>query len=167
MKGMQEVVLGLGSNVGKREANLEVAIAELEIKLRNKAKRSPIYESEPWGFESNDSFLNCCLIIKTNLPPEELLRVTQGVEMKLGRVKKSKNNIYESRAIDIDILYYGDLIYKSKDLIIPHPLIYDRCFVVRPLSDICPEWIDPVKGKSILQLLERLNDEKSVILYHK
>lgn len=167
MKEMEEVVIGLGSNMGDRMTNIKRAISELENRFSTSSKCSPIYESEAWGFDSNDSFLNCCLVLKTKLSPEKVLAETQDVESKLGRVKKSKNNCYESRVIDIDILYYGNHVLNDENLIIPHPLIYDRRFVIEPLAMVCPEWVDPVKKRTVSQLLESCNDKNRVLLYSK
>lgn len=165
MKEKHEVVIGLGSNIGDRKQNLELAIAEMEKVFECTAKCSRFYQSEAWGFDTNDLFLNCCIIITTHFSPKEVLNETQSIELKLGRVKKSKNNVYESRVIDLDILYFGNLILETETLIIPHPLIYDRAFVVRPLADVRPLYIDPVKRVSILDILAACNDETKVLLY--
>jgi 2-amino-4-hydroxy-6-hydroxymethyldihydropteridine diphosphokinase len=97
--------------------------------------------------------------------PIEILNVTQVIEKSLGRVKKSKKNKYQSRVIDIDILYVGALVVQSQNLTIPHPLLYARGFVLVPLVELCPELIDPVKNESITQIFEQCNDENKVILY--
>lgn len=165
MREKKELIIGLGSNLGDRKQNLEIAILELEEVFKIKAKISPFYQSESWGFDTNELFLNCCIIISSDLSPKEILKQTQSIELKLGRVKKSKNFNYESRVIDIDILYFGDVVLKSENLTIPHPLIYTRSFVLKPLADVCPRFVDPLNGCSIGQLLAVCNDESKVILY--
>jgi 2-amino-4-hydroxy-6-hydroxymethyldihydropteridine diphosphokinase len=167
MDEKQDVYIGLGSNIGDRKKNLDLAIYELEKAFSCKAKCSKVFQTEAWGFVTKDLFLNCCVIIQTDFPPEQVLSVTQSIEKKLGRVKKSKNNSYESRVIDLDILYYGELILNSENLIIPHPLIYDRIFVITTIVDVNPAFIDPVKNMCISQLLNTCNDEKSVLLYEQ
>lgn len=165
MKERHEVVIGLGSNIEDRKGYLDAAISELEKVFSSEVISSKIYESEAWGFKSENKFLNCCVILKTDLSPEAVLIETKAIEKRLGRVKKSKNGAYQSRVIDIDILYMEDLILKSQNLTIPHPLLYDRSFVVTPLADVCPSFIDPVKKVSILELLALCNDENEAILY--
>lgn len=165
MKEQNEVILSLGSNIGDRKENLEQAIAEIEQMFNSHVECSPTYQSEAWGFEANELFLNCCAVFKTDLSPNEVLNLTQSIELKLGRVKKSKNNNYESRLIDLDILYFNSQILKSEKLTIPHPLIYFRMFVVKPLSDIRPLFVDPIKNMTIQQLLIDCNDDNRVILY--
>ncbi len=165
MKEKQEVVIGLGSNMGDRKRFLELAITEMEKVFNSKAIRSPIYESAAWGFQSDYQFLNCCIVLTTDLAPEDVLEETKLIEKKLGRVNKSKNFVYESRVVDLDILYFGDKVLVSNNLTIPHPLMYDRMFVIRPLADICPGLIDPVKKVTILELLSLCNDLNEPLLY--
>ncbi|WP_107039691.1 2-amino-4-hydroxy-6-hydroxymethyldihydropteridine diphosphokinase [Brumimicrobium mesophilum] len=159
------VVLSIGSNIGDRKNNLREAILELERVFDCNVKSSSIYQTEPWGFDSNNLFLNCCVSFSTNLAPHRVLELTQLIELKLGRVKKSKNNFYESRVIDLDILYYNDLILDTERLKIPHPLIYDRLFVVKPLAELLPVFIDPLKGVTTKHLLMICNVENKVVLY--
>src|SRR5690554_2256136 len=165
MKERHEVIIGLGSDIADRSNYLDLAIEELERVFDSKVISSKKYESEAWGFKSENKFLNCCIILQTYLSPEAVLIEIKAIEKRLGRVKKSKNGAYQSRVIDIDILYMDDLILESQNLTIPHPLIYDRSFVLRPLADVCPSFIDPVKKVSVLELLALCNDENEVILY--
>lgn len=165
MKKKHDVVIGLGSNIGDRKEYLELAILEVENFLDSEAICSKIYQSKAWGFQSEDQFLNCCISLKTDLSPEEVLKGTKAIEKILGRVKKSKKNIYQSRVIDLDILYFDDVVLAHENLTIPHPLIYDRMFVIRPLADILPRFIDPVKKVSIMELLAQCNDENEAVLY--
>lgn len=165
MKERKEVILSLGSNIGDRAKNLKNAILEIEKVFKCEVKSSSFYQTEAWGFDTNELFLNCCVCFDTNFSPNEVLNLTQTIELKLGRVKKSKNNTYESRVIDLDILYFEDLVLKSKNLTIPHPLLYDRLFVIKPLVEVRPLFVDPVKNRTIEQLLIECNDQNNVILY--
>jgi len=115
---------------------------------------------EPWGFESNDLFWNQVLEISTNLSPEEVLVQTQQIELELGRIRKPDQ--YDSRLIDIDILFYGDQIISLENLIVPHPRIQERKFALVPLCEIASELIHPVFQKSIRQLLEECADKLNV-----
>lgn len=167
MREKENVVLSLGSNIGNRKKFIEDAIIEIENVFQSEIKKSSFYETEPWGFDAETPFLNCCISFFSSCNPKEILKTTQKIEIELGRVKKSKNSNYQPRVIDIDILYVGQLIVDEVNLTIPHPLIYDRSFVLIPLVELCPHLIDPVKKTSISQLFERCNDENKVILYEK
>ena len=103
--------------------------------------------------------------MRTDLSPGQVLKGTKAIEKKLGRVKKSKKNSYESRIIDIDILYFDDVILRLENLSIPHPLIYDRMFVIKPLADILPGFNDPVKNLSIMELTDLCDDKNEVIFF--
>ncbi|PWH85743.1 2-amino-4-hydroxy-6-hydroxymethyldihydropteridine diphosphokinase [Brumimicrobium oceani] len=165
MKEKKEVILGLGSNIGNRKEYIEKAISELAKVFKSEVIRSSIFESEAWGFETVNKFLNCCVVIETNLSPEAVLLETKAIEKGLGRVKKSKNGEYQSRVIDIDILYMGGMILESENLSIPHPLIYHRSFVIRPLAEIRPAFVDPVKRATVIDLLKACNDKNDPVLY--
>ena len=117
-------------------------------------KQSAFFASEPWGFDSKNEFLNAVILINTSLSPVELLKKTQEIETGLGRKTKSTVG-YSDRLIDIDILFYDNLIIDEAELKIPHPFIAERDFVLIPLSEIAPELIHPVSGKSISELIKR------------
>ena len=165
MKEKRKVILSLGSNIPDRKQYLEKAIVELEKVFETQVVRSRIYETAPWGFESEVPFLNCCVSFYSSCIPTDLLFVTKRIEKDLGRVKKSQKNEYQSRVIDIDILYVGELIVRTDELTLPHPQLYDRSFVLTPLIEICPAFVDPVKKQNITAILESCNDKNSVILY--
>ena len=135
---MHQVYLGLGTNLGDKEANLKTAIDEIRKRVGEIASLSAFYASEPWGFESENSFLNavCCVI--SDFPPTEILSITQDIERELGRKTKSVDGIYSDRIIDIDILLYDDLQIHTSELTIPHPLMWERDFVMIPLREIVP-----------------------------
>ena len=136
---MHQVYLGLGTNLGDKEANLKVAIEEIRKRVGEITSLSAFHASEPWGFESENSFLNAVCCVHTDLSPMETLRTTQEIERSLGRLKKSVNGIYSDRMIDIDILLYDDLHIQTPELTIPHPLMWQRDFVMIPLREIAPD----------------------------
>ncbi|MFV9511705.1 2-amino-4-hydroxy-6-hydroxymethyldihydropteridine diphosphokinase [Tepidibacillus sp. LV47] len=157
---MTRVFLSLGSNIGDREYFLKKAIADLDshpqIRLIN---QSPIYETEPFGYKDQPDFLNMVIEIETDLDPYQLLQVTQSIENKLGRKREIH---WGPRTIDIDILLYGKRRIVSPELIIPHPYIKERLFVLKPLSDIYHGSI-PGEISQIENLMEQLSkDSKGV-----
>jgi 2-amino-4-hydroxy-6-hydroxymethyldihydropteridine diphosphokinase len=156
--------LCLGSNLGNREELLRFAILEIEMVVGFVIKKSLVYETEPWGLEANENFLNQVLAINTLLTPEALLNKCLEIEKKLGRVRNAV--IYESRKIDIDILFYGNEIINSENLIVPHPRIASRRFVLEPLNEIACDFIHPVLKVSISSMLENCSDTMRVIKYN-
>ena len=150
------IYLGLGTNIGNKEENLARAIEKLSLALGTCTAQSPFIETEPWGFESDNSFLNCCAAFDTALSPMEVLDATERIERELGRNTKSSGGIYHDRIIDIDLLLYGERVINSDRLTIPHPLMHRRDFVLQPLAEIAPNAIHPSTGKSIKTLLEEL-----------
>ena len=145
--------LGLGSNQGDRLALMEQAIALIANEAGPVVARSSFMETEPWGFQSELLFLNAVIAVATDIGPHRLLKVTQKIERSLGRTQKSSNGHYHDRPIDIDILLYDDLVIQEKRLVIPHPLMLERPFVVKPLLEIAPDIIHPVLGKKIAELV--------------
>jgi 2-amino-4-hydroxy-6-hydroxymethyldihydropteridine diphosphokinase len=143
------VYLALGSNVGNRVANLKAAIAALPPQMEVKAK-SRVYETPPWGYANQEKFLNQALKVQTYVQPEPLLRHLKRLEVALGREVTFQNG---PRVIDIDILFYDDLVFESPPLAIPHPHVHERGFVLMPLMDIAPDFVHPVKKQTIRQLI--------------
>lgn len=135
---MHQVYLGLGTNLGDKEANLKAALEEIKKRVGEIASLSAFYASDPWGFESENSFLNAVCCVMSDLSPMEILSITQEIERELGRKTKSLNGIYSDRMIDIDILLYDDLQIQTPELTIPHPLMWERDFVIIPLREIAP-----------------------------
>ena len=131
-----QVYLGLGSNLGNRWENLEQAIRFIDEQVGPVTRQSSFIETEPWGFESDNTFLNAAICCETEKTPREVLLLTQQIERDLGRRKKSVAGSYADRPIDIDILLYDDLTVNEPDLKIPHPLMYERDFVMIPLKEI-------------------------------
>ena len=130
------VYLGLGSNLGDKEANLRLAIEKIGGLVGRVERQSSFMTTEPWGFESSNQFVNAVIRVQTPLSPREVLEATQAIERELGRKKKSKARHYSDRPIDIDILLYDDRKVDEPDLQIPHPLMYERDFVMKPLNEI-------------------------------
>ncbi|MDD3077479.1 MAG: 2-amino-4-hydroxy-6-hydroxymethyldihydropteridine diphosphokinase [Paludibacter sp.] len=143
---MTKVYLGLGTNLGKKKQNLIRAISLLEKQAGRIISVSDFIESAPWGFESGNYFINAVIEIETNLLPLDLLKSSQSIEKQLGRTAKSTNG-YADRIIDIDILLYGDKVIDLPELKIPHPLIAERDFVLKPLLQIAPGILNPATGK--------------------
>ena len=130
------VYLGLGTNLGDKQKNLNDAIRMLENLVGEVEKVSSVIETEPEGFKSDNLFLNAVVKVRTALSPFELLDITQDVEKSLGRKEKSSNGIYHDRVIDIDILLYDDINISTPRLVIPHPRMAQREFVMTPLAEI-------------------------------
>ena len=141
---LHRVYLGLGSNLGDREEHIRKAVALIGEKVGLVIRQSSLIETEPWGFESENRFLNGVILVETSLTPRQLLRSTQKIERSLGRKRKSTDSSlqspdfskYSDRPIDIDILLYDDLTIDEPDLKIPHPLMHERDFVMIPLKEI-------------------------------
>lgn len=152
---MAIIYLGLGTNIGNKRRNLITAAALLAERVGDVLALSGFYETEPWGFESNNWFLNAAVKLNTDYSPQELLIVTQQIEKELGRTEKS-NGTYHDRMIDIDILLYDDEVLQTPELVLPHPLMHERKFVMEPLAEIAPFVQHPIFKESIMDLNERL-----------
>lgn len=134
---MHKVYLSLGANIGNRKRAMRQAIEKLDELVGSVVRQSELYETKPWGFESPNDFINCCVLVDTPLAPRQLLETTQHIERELGRVEKTSSDYeYHDRVIDIDILLYDDIKVDEPDLKIPHPLMYERDFVMTPLKEI-------------------------------
>jgi 2-amino-4-hydroxy-6-hydroxymethyldihydropteridine diphosphokinase len=151
---MATVYLGLGTNLGDKEANLRTAIYKLQERIGKQVSLSSFYETAPWGFESDHSFLNAAIGLETSLSPIEILHITQEIEKELGRTKKSVNGSYSDRLIDIDILLYDTLVLQTPELTIPHPLMTERDFVMNPLIEIAGSVIHPTRQKTLSELYQ-------------
>jgi 2-amino-4-hydroxy-6-hydroxymethyldihydropteridine diphosphokinase len=143
------VYLTLGSNLDDRLANLKQAVDSLPPQMKVKA-RSRIYETPPWGYADQPNFLNQVVQVETYLEPEPLLKHLKRLEVALGRQITFR---YGPRVIDIDILFYDDLVLDTPILVVPHPHLHERGFVLLPLMDIAPDLIHPVSRKSVREML--------------
>ena len=157
---MATVYLGLGTNIGNRKENLTRAIEALSLALGHYTALSSFIETAPWGFDSDNAFLNCAVAFDTELSPFQLLDTTENIERELGRTSKSNGVVYNDRVIDIDILLYGNMTIDTGRLTIPHPLMHMRDFVLEPLAQIAPHTVHPTTGKSIEQLKAALYSDK-------
>jgi 2-amino-4-hydroxy-6-hydroxymethyldihydropteridine diphosphokinase len=158
---MASVYLGIGSNIGDRLENLRTAALKLsflgELKLC-----SSVWETEPWGFLDQEFFLNCVFLFNTSLPASILIKKILEIENNMGRKRKHK---FGPRIIDIDILFYDSLIINTQDLIIPHPLLHLRKFVLLPLSEVAPNLVHPKLKKKIIELLNELHSQERCNLF--
>lgn len=158
-----EVFLGFGSNIDDRLRFINIAASYIrscsDIEV---VSASSVYETEPWGVKSQNSFLNCVLNIKTSFSPDELLNFVKEVEVKTGR--KNRERWYE-REIDIDVLFFNDLVLESGDFSVPHKEVINRRFVLVPMCELNGKFVHPVLKKSMFELLEITKDNSKVILY--
>lgn len=151
---MALVYLGLGTNLGEKERNMNDAVGALSLEVGFVIRLSEFYVSKPWGFKSEHEFLNAVVLMETALTPFDLLDKTKEIERNLGRASKT-TTVYADRLIDIDILLYDNLIIDQPTLKIPHPLIAERDFVLIPLAEIAPDLVHPVFCRKIVELLNR------------
>jgi 2-amino-4-hydroxy-6-hydroxymethyldihydropteridine diphosphokinase len=157
---MVKLYILLGGNLGDKQLIFSETCDKIRQLVGVITNESAIYETEPWGFESEDMFWNQVLEISTSLTPELILNTIQGIENELGRLRNP--NHYDSRTIDIDILFYGEEIVSLGNLTIPHPRIQDRNFVLVPLAELIPEFVHPVLRKSIRQMYLECSDQLKV-----
>ena len=153
---MSTAYIGIGSNLGDREKNCLDAIGLIEERGMTVMARSTMIETEPWGVTDQPKFINMAVRVETDLSPEELLAALQDIERTFGRVRKEK---WGPRTIDLDILLYGDLVIDSEQLKIPHPLMHERDFALRPLAEIAPDVVHPVLKKTLKELCMALMKE--------
>jgi 2-amino-4-hydroxy-6-hydroxymethyldihydropteridine diphosphokinase len=153
------VYLGLGSNLGNRQENLDRALDFLSQRMQVK-KVSSVYETEPMGGVNQPRFLNLVCQIHTRVAPMGLLTLAKGIELKMGRGLGRAN---APRPIDIDILLYGNQVIRTPELIVPHPGLPDRAFVLIPLAEIAPDLVHPQIGKSISQLSQEVKGRQGVV----
>lgn len=135
---MHTAYLALGSNIGDRHRMITEAVGKINVRIGDVLRQSAFHETEPWGFVSDNMFLNAAVCVLTEMPPHRLLEATQSIEKEMGRTAKSEGGVYHDRVIDIDILLYDDLHISTPELTIPHPSMYERDFVMKPLMEILP-----------------------------
>lgn len=155
------IYIGLGSNIGNRENYIDSAIKKIESLVdTNVIKSSSKYRTEPWGIKSQDEFINIVIEIGTKLEPSKLLKEFKKIELLLGRKNREK---WFKREIDIDILFYDNIILNNKYIQIPHPEIQNRKFVLVPLCELNSNFIHPVLNEKLIDLLKKTNDKSKVI----
>jgi 2-amino-4-hydroxy-6-hydroxymethyldihydropteridine diphosphokinase len=146
------VYFSLGTNLGNKEQNLRFAVQYIEKRIGKVIS--------PWGFSSDNAFLNAAVCIETTLSPLEVLFESQSIEREMGRTHKSVNGVYSDRVIDVDLLLYDDLILDTPTLKLPHPLMQERAFVMEPLAEIAPDVMHPVLNKTMQELYRTLVSQK-------
>jgi 2-amino-4-hydroxy-6-hydroxymethyldihydropteridine diphosphokinase len=156
---MNKAYLLTGGNIGDRHANLQKAASTIAERCGEVIRSSWVYETAAWGKEDQQDFLNQVLLINTNLTADKLIRIILQIEKEMGRSRKEKN---EPRVIDIDILFFNDEIINDPDLIVPHPQLQNRRFVLQPLNEIAPDFIHPIFRKTVHQLLLECPDALAV-----
>lgn len=157
---MVTVYLGLGSNLEDRQRNLEMALDFLSERIKIE-QVSPIYDTAPVGNTNQPRFLNMAIRVSTRLPAATLLFMAKGIEAKLGRVP-----IDSPRPVDIDLLFYGDQIINTPpNLVVPHPRLHERAFVLVPLADIAPDLVHPILKKKIKELCDQVEGKEEVKVY--
>ena len=150
------VYLGLGSNLGDKRVNIMKALSLITERVGDILALSDFYKSQSWGYESLQTYLNVAIALETELTPEDLLVETQQIEYAIGRKSKTIRGQYQDRVIDIDILLYKDRIIQTSDLTIPHPLLHQRQFVLKPLSEIAAHVIHPILNTTITELFLKI-----------
>ena len=160
MKEANTVYISMGSNLGNRVKYLQDAVLLVCDELGPVGKISKVYQSTSWGFEAGD-FLNACMEVSTHLKPIQVMEKLLSIEQKLGRERKREKG-YESRGIDLDLLYYGEVVLSDEQLTLPHPKLQDRRFVLMPLADIAPQFYHPLLKKDTRNLLQECKDQLQV-----
>lgn len=159
---MAHIFLLTGSNLGNRLESLETAKAELQKRVGKLMHESSVYETAAWGKTDQADFLNQVLEFETELPPKEILKINQEIEKEAGRNRKEK---WGARELDIDILFYDDLVLNLPDLVIPHPQLQNRRFTLMPLAEIASDFVHPVFEKTVAELLKNCPDKLEAKVY--
>ncbi len=159
---MSDIYLSIGGNLGDRIKNIGLCQQAIAEKIGHIIGFSAVYETEPWGFEHKRNFFNQALHVQSDLSPEQVLQQCLSIEKSLGRIRQESVQKYSGRTIDIDILFYDDLIIENSRLKVPHPEFKNRLFVLVPLNDIAPDLVDPLSGKRIKTLKAHCRDKTGI-----
>lgn len=162
---MKDLYLLLGSNQGDSESYLKEALDKINVRLGVVVRSSKLYESAPWGFEADQSFLNQAILVHSDLPPLEILQKIKSIEREIGRLPKQSPG-YQSRIIDIDILLYGSDVFSSEQLNIPHINMHQRRFALVPLVELIPDFFHPYYKCTMETLLTNCEDKSTVNPLH-
>ena len=164
MADSKSIYLLLGSNLGNRLAVLETAVKLIAERVGNVSEESAVYETAPWGITDQPTFLNQVIRVESELTPENALEFTLSIEQELGRVRGER---WGARVIDIDLLFYDDLILDTPSLILPHPRLHERRFTLIPLAEIAADHVHPLLKKTVLDLLNNCPDNGVVSKFHE
>lgn len=163
LSASSKVIAGLGSNLGDRFAALQRAMELIREEAGEIIAASSVWETEPWGFDADEQFLNMVIVMETALEPKGLIQLFRSIEGRMGR-KKSGGGKYESRVIDLDILFWDDRVISLPGLEVPHPKLHSRRFVLEPLMEVAPEGVHPVTGLTVAEMLQFCEDNSDVRL---
>jgi len=166
LSARSQVIIGLGSNLNDRFAALSRALTLLKEEAGDIVAASSVWETEPWGFDADDQFLNMVVVLETGKQPRQLMQLFRSLEGRMGR-KRSGGGRYESRIIDIDILLWQDRVISMPGLEVPHPKLADRRFVLEPLYEVAPGAVHPVTGLTAKEMLSLCDDRSDVRLAEK
>jgi len=161
-----QVIIGLGSNMGDRFASLSRALVFLREEAGTILAASSVWETEPWGFEADEQFLNMVVALRTKMQPGQLMQLFRSIEGRMGR-KRNQGGRYESRIIDIDILLWENRVISIPGLEVPHPKLADRRFVLEPLCEVAPDAVHPVTGLTAREMRSLCDDRSDVRLAEK
>ncbi|MEX0968673.1 MAG: 2-amino-4-hydroxy-6-hydroxymethyldihydropteridine diphosphokinase [Bacteroidia bacterium] len=159
---MGKATLLLGTNLGDRMANIRQAEQRIARQAGQIVLQSSVYETAAWGYRNQPSFLNQVLVVETSLPPQELMKELLLIEKQMGR---SRTTRWRERSIDIDILFYDDLVLNEAHLVIPHPHLHERNFTLVPLREVMPGYLHPVLKKTVSQLVDESRDKLAAEIY--
>jgi len=159
----RNVYIILGSNIGDKKSYIDKACSIISEEIGMIVLYSSYYQTSPWGFQSDDEFLNRAICVKSSLEPSDVMKTLLSIETKLGRVRQIHDVGYQSRTIDLDILLIDDLIIETELLEVPHPRMKERRFVLKPLSEIAGEFVHPIYKSTISHLLSICTDNEKVI----
>lgn len=155
---LHDVFLALGTNLGDKEENIYRAIKLLNERVGMVIVHSSFFVTQPVGFQSENNFINSACLVMTSLSPTEVLKEIKQIELDMGRISKSVDNVYSDRIIDIDLILYDQLIYEDEQLTIPHPRLHERTFVLAPLVEIAGQYVHPILNKSIEELYNNIKE---------